>query len=87
MEAVYCARTTRVHTFLPLFMPSFEIGDLVRLKADDSGELLQVMLIDPTVEKSIKCLPYAQLHQGLRGFLSFSDHYPDELEPGMLPGN
>ena len=61
-------------------MPQFEIGDLVRLKADAGGELLQVMLIDPAVEKSVKCLPHAQLHQGLRGFLSFSDHYPDELE-------
>jgi len=61
-------------------MPQFEIGDLVRLKADSSGELLQVMLIDPTADKPIKCLPHAQLHQGIRGFLSFSDHDPDELE-------
>ena len=66
-------------------MPHFEIGDLVRLKADSSGELLQVMLIDPAAEKPIKCLPHAQLHQGLRGFLSFSDHYPVELEHATPP--
>jgi len=61
-------------------MSHFEIGDLVRLKADVGGEILQVMLIDPATEKSIKCLPHVQLHQGLRGVLSFSDHYPSELE-------
>ncbi|HEX8349589.1 MAG TPA: hypothetical protein VF598_06495 [Hymenobacter sp.] len=67
-------------------MSSFEIGDLVRLKSDNSGELLQVMLVDPTSTKPIKCLPHKELHQGLRGVLSFTDHHPDELEHVNIPG-